>query len=105
MTKEKFEQAKATLASLEEKRRILEIIKNSGAIIIGSTHEVNATLSDTFTSHQPISYSLSGGMVLGFKSRFFGNSKIRELCILFHKELTSILETEVAAIQSEFETL
>ena len=105
MTKEKLEKAQAALANLEAHRKLLETIRQSGAIAIGPAHEVTAQSTNLINGHSPISHSLTGGMVVGLKSDFFANPKIRELCHHFHEELTHILEEEVAALQSKFENL
>ena len=105
MTKEKLEKAQAALANLEAHRKLLATIQESGAIAIGPAHEVTAQSTNLINGHSLISHSLAGGMVMGLKSDFFANRKIRELCHHFHEELTHILEEEVAALQSKFDNL
>ena len=105
MTKEKLEKAQAALANLEAHRRLLETIRQSGAIAIGTSHEVTAQGTHIINGHNPINHSFTGGMVIGLKSDFFANPKIRELCHHFHEQLTRILEEEVATLQGKFENL
>ena len=105
MTKEKLEKAQAALANLEAHRKLLATIQESGAIAIGTSPEVTAQATHIINGHHPINHSFTGGMVIGLKSDFFANPKIRELCHHFHGELTRILEEEVAALQSKFEKL
>ena len=106
MTKEKLEKAQAALANLEAHQRLLETIRQSGAIVIGPTHEVVAKSTEVIGYHQhtPGNY-FTGGLLIGLKSDFFANPKIRELCHHFHEELTHILEEEVARLQTKFENL
>ena len=105
MTKENLEKAQAALDNLEAHRKLLATIKASGAIAIGPAHEVSAQSTDIIGGHHLINHHFSGGMVIGLKSDFFANPRIREACTLFHKEMTRILEDEVAILQSKFESL
>ena len=105
MNKDTLEKANAALANLVAHQKLLETIRQSGAIAIGPAHEVTAQSTNLINSHSLISHSLAGGMVIGLKSDFFANPKIRELCHHFHEELTHILEEEVARLQTKFENL
>ena len=105
MNKDTLEKANAALANLVAHQKLLETIRQSGAIAIGPAHEVTAQSTNLINGHSPISHSLTGGMVVGLKSDFFANPKIRELCHHFHGELTRILEEEVARLQTKFENL
>lgn len=105
MTKEKLEKAQAALANLEAHRKLLATIQESGAIAIGPAHEVTGQSTHIINGHHPISHSFTGGMVVGLKSDFFANPKIRELCHHFHEAFTRILEEEVTQLQTKFENL
>ena len=105
MNKDTLEKANAALANLVAHQKLLETIRQSGAIAIGPAHEVTAQSTNLINGHSLISHSLAGGMVIGLKSDFFANRKIRELYHHFHEELTHILEEEVAALQSKFDNL
>ena len=105
MNKDTLEKANAALANLVAHQKLLETIRQSGAIAIGPAHEVTAHSTHIISGHHPIGHSFTGGIVVGLKSDFFANPKIRELCHHFHEELTHILEEEVAALQSKFDNL
>ena len=110
MTKEKLEKANAALANLEAHRSLWERISNSGAIAIGPASEVVSQSTQVINSRAGVNSSLfsayfSNGVIIGLKSDFFANPKIRELCLHFHSEFTRILEEEVAELQSRFENL
>ena len=105
MTKEKLEKAQAALANLEAHRKLLATIQESGAIAVGPAHEVTVQSTHIINGHHPIGHSFTGGIVVGLKSDFFANPKIREACLLFHQELVNILADEVAGLQSKFENL
>lgn len=105
MTKEKLVKAQAALANLEAHQRLLATIKESGAIAIGPAHEVSAKGTHIIGGHHLINHHFSGGMVIGLKSDYFANPRIRELCRHFHTEMARILEEEVAELQFKFENL
>ena len=105
MTKETLEKANRALANLEAHKKFLATIKDSGAIAIGPANEVTASSTRIIGGHYPINHHFAGGMIIGMKSDFLANPKIRELCEYFHEKLVSILEVEVALQESIFENL
>ena len=105
MDRETLEKAQAALANLEAHQRLLEKLSNASAIAIGVANEVTANSTYMIGSSSPIHHSFEKGIVIGLKSDFLANQKIREACFLFKQEMVHILEEEVARLQSKFENL
>lgn len=105
MTKSQLEKGQNLLANLEAHGKLLEMVKCSGAIVIGSTGTVAAQSTEIFSTGRPANSYLNSGLLLGLEGDFLGNPEIRELCRNFHGKLISLIEEEVASLQLKFEKL
>ncbi len=105
MTKSQLEKGQNLLANLEAHEKLLEMIKCSGAIVIGTTGTAAAQSTEMFNTGRPANSYLNSGLLLGLEGDFLGNPEIRELCRHFQEKLTGIIEKEVDGLRLKFEKL